>query len=192
MNTKKEIFRPLSYEQANQKADSVLSLMTIDEKIAYIGGDRSFFIRPLPRLHLAEVYMTDATQGVHIREKFRNNDLSKYQLEKSTAFPCPLALAATWNTTLAYQYATAVGEECHGGGIGILLGPGMNTYRISQCGRNFEYFGEDPFLRSRFIEAYVKGVQSTGTVATLKHFVANNTEFFRRKSNSIVDEQYVT
>ena len=189
INMKKETFQPLSYEIADQKADSVLSLMTMDEKIAYIGGDRSFFIRPIPRLHLAEVYMTDATQGVHIREKFRDSDLSKYQLEKSTAFPCPLALAATWNTSLAYQYAAAVGEECRGGGIGILLGPGMNSYRISQCGRNFEYFGEDPFLRSRFIEAYVKGVQSTGTVATLKHFVANNTEFFRRKSNSIVDER---
>ena len=70
INMKKEIFRPLSYEMADKKADSVLSLMTMEEKIAYIGGDRSFFIRPVPRLHLSEVYMTDATQGVHIREKF--------------------------------------------------------------------------------------------------------------------------
>ena len=186
---KKEAFQPLSYELADKKADSVLALMTTEEKIAYIGGDRSFFLRPIPRLNLSEVYMTDATQGVHIRDKFRDNDLSKYQLEKSTAFPCPLALTATWNTALANTYATAIGEECRGGGIGILLGPGMNCYRISQCGRNFEYFGEDPFLRSRFIEAFVKGVQSTGTVATLKHFVANNTEFFRRKSNSIIDER---
>ena len=188
-NMKKEAFQPLSYESADKKADSVLALMTTEEKIAYIGGDRSFFLRPIPRLNLSEVYMTDATQGVHIREKFRDNDLSKYQLEKSTAFPCPLALTATWNTALANTYATAIGEECRGGGIGILLGPGMNCYRISQCGRNFEYFGEDPFLRSRFIEAFVKGVQSTGTVATLKHFVANNTEFFRRKSNSLIDER---
>ena len=188
-NMNKGTFQPLSYELADQKADSVLALMTTEEKIAYIGGDRAFFIRPLPRLNLAEVYMTDATQGVHIREKFRDNDLSKHQLEKSTAFPCPLALTATWNTNLANKYATSVGEECRGSGTGILLGPGMNSYRISQCGRNFEYFGEDPFLRARFIEAYVKGVQSTGTVATLKHFVANNTEFFRRKSNSIIDER---
>ena len=186
---KKEVFQPLPYELADKKADSVLALMTVDEKIAYVSGDRSFFIRPIPRLHLAEVYMTDATQGVHIRENFHENDLSKYQLEKSTAFPCPLNLAATWNTDLAMNYATVVGEECRCGGIGIILGPGMNCYRISQCGRNFEYFGEDPFLRSRIVEAYVKGVQSTGTIATLKHFVANNTDFYRRKSNSIVDER---
>jgi len=67
--------------------------------------------------------------------------------------------------------------------------PGVNGYRISQCGRNFEYFGEDPFLRARMVGEYVKGVQSTGTIATLKHFVANNTDYYRRKSNSIIDER---
>jgi beta-glucosidase len=189
VNMKKEIFQPLSYEAADKKADSVLTLMTLDEIIELIGGDRSFFIRPLPRLNLSEVYMADATQGVHIREKFRDIDLTKYQLEKSTAFPCPISLAAAWNPGLSYMYAEAVGEECRAGGIGILLGPGLNSYRQSQCGRNFEYFGEDPFLRARIVEEYVKGVQSTGTVATLKHFVANNTEYFRRKSNSIIDER---
>ena len=189
LNMGKKPFQPLSYEQADKKADSVLTLMTLDEKIAFVGGDRTFFLRPLPRLNLSEVYMTDATQGVHIREKFRDIDLSKYQLQKSTAFPCPISLAATWNPDLSYKYAEAIGEECRAGGIGILLGPGVNSYRHSQCGRNFEYFGEDPFLRARMVEEYVKGVQSTGTVATLKHFVANNTDFFRRKSNSIVDER---
>jgi len=186
---KSEPFQPLTYEQADKKADSTLALMTTEEKIAYVGGDRSFFIRPVPRLHLKEVYMSDATQGVHIRDKFTDVDLSKYQLEKSTAFPSPILLASTWNPDLAYQYAEAVGEECRAGGIGILLGPGLNEYRQSQCGRNFEYFGEDPYLRARMIEEFVKGVQSTGTVATLKHFVANNTEFYRRRSNSVVDER---
>ncbi len=187
--TQEEIFQPLSYEEACAKADSVLKLMSDDELLSYIGGDRSFFIRAIPRLGLQEIYMADATAGVHIRETFQNNDLSKYKMEKSTAFPCPLALAATWNTDLAYKYARSIGEECRAGGIGILLGPGLNHYRHSQCGRNFEYFGEDPFLRSQLIASYVRGVQSTGTVATLKHFVANNTEYFRRRSNSVVDER---
>lgn len=185
----KVMFQPLSYEEAGAMADSVLALMTLDEKIAYVGGDRDFFLRSIPRLNLREVYMSDATQGVHIREQSGNTDLSKYQLEKSTAFPCPISLAATWNPGLAHEYAEAIGEECRAGGIGILLGPGMNEYRISQCGRNFEYFGEDPLLRARMIEEYVKGVQSTGTIATLKHFVANNTDFYRRRSNSIIDER---
>jgi beta-glucosidase len=184
-----ESFQPLSYEEASSKADSVLALMTLDEKIAYVGGDKSFFIRSNERLNLPEIYFADATQGIHIRQDFRGIDLSSYQPKKSTAFPCPILLASTWNKELAYQYAKSIGEECRASNIGVLLGPGMNLYRISQCGRNFEYFGEDPFLAAGMIENYVKGLQSTGTVATLKHFVANNTDFYRRKSNSIVDER---
>jgi beta-glucosidase len=187
--TEHPVFQPRSEHEATRMAHDLLTRMTNGEKLAYVGGDRSFFIRAIPRLGLREVYMTDATQGVHIRGSFRDVDLSKYQLDRSTAFPCPLLLAATWSRTLAFDYAQAVGEECRAGGIGILLGPGMNSYRHSQCGRNFEYFGEDPYLRSRLIESYVRGVQSTGTIATLKHFVANNTEFFRRRSNSIIDER---
>jgi beta-glucosidase len=189
--TKNEInkFKPFSYEEADRMADSVLTLMTLDEKLKYIGGDKSFFIRGIERLNLNEVYMSDATAGIHIRDSFRDVDLSPYQLEKSTAFPCPLSLAATWNTNLSYKYSEAIGEECRAGGIGVLLGPGMNIYRQSQCGRNFEYFGEDPFLVGTMIYNFVKGVQSTGTVATLKHFVGNNTDYYRRKSNSIIDER---
>jgi beta-glucosidase len=187
---KEEGFVPLSFEEADNKADSVLALMTLEEKLAYVGGYKSFFIRPIERLKLPEVYFSDATQGIHIRYKYRGEiDLSNNQPEKSTAFPCPILLVSTWNPELSYKYAKSVGEECRAGNIGVLLGPGMNIYRISQCGRNFEYFGEDPFLAARMIEKYVKGVQSTGTAATLKHFVANNTDFFRRKSNSIVSER---
>ncbi len=187
--TNVDAFQPRPTAQADAMADSLLKQMTLEEKIAFVGGDRGFFLRPIPRLGLREVYMTDATEGVHIRDNFRNADLTPYQLERSTAFPCPLCLAATWDPGLAHQYAQAIGEECRAGGIGILLGPGMNTYRVSQCGRNFEYFGEDPYLRARIIEEYVRGVQSTGTIATLKHFVANNSEFYRRRSNSIIDDR---
>ena len=183
-------FKPLSFEEATKKADSVLALMTLEEKLAYIGGYKDFFIRPIERLNLPEVYFSDATQGIHIRqESLRGDDLSGNQPKKSTAFPCPIMLASTWNTELAYGYAESIGEECRAANIGVLLGPGMNIYRISQCGRNFEYFGEDPFLVSSMIREYVEGLQSTGTVATLKHFVANNTDFYRKKSNSIVSER---
>ncbi|HES59877.1 MAG TPA: glycosyl hydrolase, partial [Caldithrix sp.] len=184
-----EQFQALDRNEAAAKADSILAMMTLDEKLAYIGGDKSFFIRAIPRLNLQEIYMADATQGIHIRQEFTDNDLSAYQPKKSTAFPAPILLASTWNINLAYQYAKSIGEECRAANVGVLLGPGMNMYRISQCGRNFEYFGEDPYLAAGMIENYVRGLQSTGTVATLKHFVANNTDFFRRKSNSIVDER---
>ena len=174
---------PVSYEMAISKADSVVGNMTIDEKIDMIGGHNSFFVHDVKKANLPQLYLSDATQGVHLRK-----DLDS-QLEKSVAMPCPIMLSSTWNRELAHQYAKSVGEECRAGGIAVLLGPGMNIYRISQNGRNFEYFGEDPFLAGRMIENYVTGVESTGTIATLKHFICNNTDHRRRTSNSVVSER---
>jgi beta-glucosidase len=175
----------ISIDKAEARANAILQRMRVEEKIELIGGYNLFFIRGFEEYGIPELYLADSTQGVHIRRELDN------RMEKSTAFPCPLALSATWNTQLAYQYAKAIGEECRAGGIAVLLGPGMNIYRISQCGRNFEYFGEDPFLAARMVENYVVGVQETGTMATLKHFLCNNTDHHRRRSNSVVDERTV-
>ena len=174
---------PVSYEQADKRAEVILSKMSIEEKTELISGYRSFYIKGFEKYGIPELYLSDATQGVHIRKNLSSS------VEKSTAFPCPIALSSTWNPTLANQYASCIGEECRAGNIAVLLGPGMNIYRIAQCGRNFEYMGEDPFLTSRIVENYVVGMQNTGTMATLKHFVANNTDYYRRRSNSIVDER---
>lgn len=185
--TMEEVFKPysppISYEKAREKADSILKQMTLEEKISMVGGYNSFFIKGFEKFGIPSLYLSDATQGVHIREDLDN------QLEKSTAFPCPIALTSTWNTKLAHNYAKSIGEECRAGDIAVLLGPGMNIYRISENGRNFEYFGEDPFLASRLIENYVVGMQNTGTISTLKHFIANNSDYRRRTSNSVVDER---
>lgn len=175
----------VDYKTADKRASEILSNMTLEEKISLVGGERSFYIKGFEKYKIPELYLSDATQGVHIRKEINTG------LPKSTAMPCPSALTATWNIELAHDYAKAVGEECRAGGIAVLLGPGMNIYRVSQNGRNFEYFGEDPFLAARMIENYVVGMQSTGTMATLKHFLLNNTEYYRRKSNSIVDERTI-
>jgi len=174
---------PVSYDDADARAVALVAQMSTAEKLQMITGANSFYIKGLPRLGIPELYLADATQGVHLRKNLSNG------LEKSTAFPAPIALASTWNPGLAYRYARSVGEECRAGDVAVLLGPGMNIYRVSQCGRNFEYFGEDPFLAARLIERYVIGVLDTGTIPTLKHFVANNTDFHRRTSNSVVDER---
>jgi beta-glucosidase len=174
---------PVTYEDADRRAGEILAKMKVDEKVQLITGSNGFYIKGFPQYGMPDLFMSDATAGVHIR-----NNLPQH-MEKSTAFPVPIGLAATWNPGLAYAYAHSVGEECRAGGIAFLLGPGMDVYRISQCGRNFEYFGEDPFLASRMIERYVAGVLDTGTIPTLKHFIANETDYFRRTSNSIVDER---
>lgn len=178
----------MSVVEAARQADSLLSKMTLDEKISMTRGYSRFFFNGIERLGIPYIYLSDASQGVNMRHNLPDPTMVR-QLEKSTAFSCPIMLAATFNPALAYDYARSIGEECRAGGVEVLLGPGLNIYRNSQCGRNFEYFGEDPFLTSRITENYVQGMQSTGTAACLKHFLANNTEFYRRRSNSILDER---
>ncbi|GAF01903.1 beta-glucosidase [Saccharicrinis fermentans] len=174
---------PINYNDARAQAIKILAQMTMDERISMIGGYNTFFTKGFEKFNVPAMYLSDATQGVNIRSHLDD------QLQKSVAFPSPIALASTWNKELAGNYAKSIGEECRAGEIAILLGPGMNIYRIAQNGRNFEYFGEDPYLVARMIENYVVGMQSTGTMATLKHFVANNTDYKRRTSNSVVDKR---
>lgn len=165
------------------RAQAVLKELTLDEKIKMVAGFHDFYAPGNERLGLRPLYFSDASQGVHIRPKLNTG------LEKSTAFPCTLALAATWNPELASTYAHAIGEECRAGDIAVLLGPGMNIYRTSQNGRNFEYMGEDPYLAGSMVANYVRGLQSAGVMATLKHFVCNNDEHRRHTCDSIVDER---
>jgi beta-glucosidase len=183
MNEFKPFTPPVDYAKADSMASKLVGQMTIDEKISMLGGHNMFYTQEIKRLNIPALLLSDATGGIrmlpHIKEK----------IGKSTAFPCPVLLAATWNPDLAYQYANSIGEECNAAGISILLGPGVNIYRVSQNGRNFEYFGEDPFLGSRMVEQYIKGIQSTGTMATLKHFLCNNHEYHRRTTNVIVDNR---
>ena len=161
---------------AKQRAELLLDAMTLREKIEFISGYEFFSVRPLPKLGLRSVLMSDATMGVRGHGR-------------STAFPAALAMAATWNTKLLHGVGRAIGEECRAKGIDVLLGPGINMYRIPNGGRNFEYFGEDPFLTSRAAVSYIEGVQDTGVVATVKHYIANNSDFDRDRMSSEVTER---
>jgi len=172
--------KPATFEQADKQAQQLVQLMTPAERFKLVGGDVMGTF-PIKRLGIPAVHFTDASAGI------RKN--KNYYYDKTTAFPCPQLLAATWDTTMAYQYAKAIGEECRASGIHFLLGPGMNIMRNSLCGRNFEYVGEDPYLAGQIIASYVRGLQSTGTAATLKHFAGNETDFRRRLSNSIISDR---
>ena len=178
----------VSWDEAYRQADSLIARLSLDEKIYFARGYSSFFFYGVPEKGIPYLYLSDATQGVHLRNNLPDSTMVR-QLERSTAFPCPIMLASSFDPELAFRYAEAVGEECRAGGIEVLLGPGLNVARNSQCGRNFEYFGEDPLLTSVMAAAYVRGMQSTGTAACLKHFIGNETEFYRRRSNSLIDER---
>ncbi len=160
----------------DQQVDSLLKKMTIEEKIELLGGVDRFFIKGIPRLNIPRVKMSDGPLGIRANGK-------------STAFPASIALAATWNSELAFKVGQAIGLECRAKDIGILLAPAINIYRAPMDGRNFEYFGEDPLLVSKMAVAYVQGVQKNKVVATVKHFVANNQEYDRHWVSSNVDER---
>lgn len=170
--------------EAEAQAARLLALMTAEERFTLVSGGNSFGLSGVPRLGVPPINFADASAGIRI---IKNTPTQVYK--QTTAFPAPLLLAATWDNGLAYEYARAIGEEMRAGGIHVLLGPGGNIYRMSRCGRNFEYFGEDPFLTARMMENHVLGLQSMGVAATIKHFIANETEHYRRSTNSLIDER---
>jgi beta-glucosidase len=159
-----------------RRVDSILRQMTLEEKIDLLGGVDDFFIRALPRLGLPRLKMADGPSGV------RNYG-------PATAMAAGIGLAATWNPALAERVGTEIGRDARAKGVHFLLGPGVNIYRAPMNGRNFEYFGEDPFLASRIAVGYIKGVQSQGVSATIKHFMGNNSEFDRHNTDSVIDER---
>ena len=180
----------MSWEEATAKASEVLATLSLEEKIEMTHGHNKFFLPGAPAKGLPHVFMVDASAGVRINHSIPDQNEVRHP-EKTTQFPANIMLASTFNTELAKAYGEAVGYETRMAGAGVLLGPGMNIYRSSQCGRNFEYLGEDPYLAATMVENYVTGMQGTGTMACLKHFLCNNTEFYRRLSNSIVDERAI-
>src|SRR5882672_1640448 len=166
----------LGSAEIERRVDSILNQMTLEEKLALLGGVDGFFIRDVPRLNLPRLKMADGPVGV------RN-------FGPATAFAGGVTLAATWNPALAQLVGTELGRDARAKGVHFLLAPGVNINRAPMNGRNFEYFGEDPFLASRIAVGYIKGVQSQGVSATVKHFLGNNSEFDRHQTDSIIDER---
>jgi beta-glucosidase len=175
-----------TWDVARQQAQKLMEAMTPSERFALVCGDGSAGTPAFPRLGIKAVQFSDASAGIN---NGAPGGSRRDRFPKTVAHPALNLLAATWDPQIAQEYAKSIGEECRSGGIQVLLGPGMNMYRASICGRNFEYVGEDPWLASQIIAAYVKGIQSTGTASTLKHFIGNEIEAHRRATNSIIDER---
>ena len=167
----------------------LVSKMTLEEKaMLVVGAGKSRRIpgaagetRSIERLGIPSIVTADGPQGVRIE-----GDGKPYS---ATAFPSAIVLASTWNPEVAEKVGRAMGEEAREYGVDILLAPGMNIHRNPLCGRIFEYYSEDPLLTGEMAAAFVKGVQSQGVGACLKHFVANNQETNRRLVDTIVSER---
>ena len=156
------------------RVKDLVQRLTLEEKVDMLGGT-GFDSKPNERLRIPQFKMTDGPVGV--------------RTGKSTAFPSGIAMAATWDPALIHRIGKAIGEEVVGKGRNTLLGPCVNIQRVPHGGRNFESFGEDPFLAAQIATEYIKGVQSTGVIATVKHFAVNNQETDRDRINVKVSER---
>ncbi|MCM1501875.1 MAG: glycoside hydrolase family 3 C-terminal domain-containing protein [Bacteroidales bacterium] len=159
-----------------KRAKELVRQMTLDEKIDYISGLKSFYLRAIPRLNIPEIRMADGPCGV------RNNT-------RSTLYPCGICSAASWNREAVEQMGHGLALDAKARGVDIMLGPGVNIYRAPMCGRNYEYFGEDPYLAGETAKHYIVGLQDEGVMAVVKHFAVNNQEYARHSVSSDVDER---
>jgi len=160
-----------------QRVDALIHKMTLDEKLAYIGGT-GFGLRAVPELGIPALNMSDGPYGTRSNSGF-----------PSTTYGAGINQAASWDPALAARVGAGIGRDARARGVHFMLGPGVNIYRSPRNGRNFEYFGEDPFLSGQIAANYITGMQKQGVSATVKHFLVNNSEFLRHDSDSVVDER---
>ncbi len=166
----------------------ILRRMTLEEKIHLLSGKNFFDTLDYPQYGITSMVMADGPCGLR-RQEGENDHLGIHPSIPATATVSGGCLAATWNRECAYKNGKILGEEAAREGVDVLLAPAMNIVRSPLCGRNFEYFSEDPCLTGEIAAAYTDGVQSTGTGACLKHYAANNQETEREFINTIVDER---
>ena len=158
--------------------------MSLEEKASLCSGLGFWYTKPIERLGIPSIMMTDGPHGLRKQEK----DVFGKSVP-ATCFPTAVTLASSWDRKLIEKVGSAIGEECQAEGVSILLGPGANIKRSPLCGRNFEYYSEDPFLSSEMTLHFIRGVQSQGVGTSLKHFCANNQEHRRLTVNVMVDER---
>jgi beta-glucosidase len=165
---------------------AIIAKMTLEEKAALCSGATMWTTTPVERIGVPEMMVTDGPHGVRRAADVRT--LSAGTLP-ATCFPTASSLASTWDVDLLQRMGQALGEECIALKVDVLLGPGNNMKRTPLCGRNFEYFSEDPYLAGEMAASLINGVQSKGVGTSLKHFAANNQEFQRFSINVEMDER---
>lgn len=174
-----------------QRVQDLLGRMTLQEKVAMLSGADWMQSVPNQRLGIPSIKMSDGPIGIRSWEgpSAKTGGMKAQDQVMTTAFPVGAAMAATWDTELLQQQGQAIGQEVKALGRDMILGPTVNINRTPLWGRNFEGYGEDPYLTGRLAVAYIKGVQGEGVIATVKHFAANNQEFARHRINAVVDER---
>jgi beta-glucosidase len=167
---------------------SLILIMTVEEKASLCCGEGFWHTTALPQHDIPALVLTDGPHG--LRKQFGETDhLGLNESMETTCFPTAAGMASTWNRRLIERVGMALGKECQAEGVQIILGPGANIKRSPLCGRNFEYFSEDPYLSGQMAASHIIGVQSQGIGTSLKHFAVNNQETKRFNIDAVVDER---
>ena len=174
-----------------RRVQDLLGRMTLEEKVAMLSGASWMETVQNRRLGIPSIKMADGPIGIRswAGPSAKTGGMTSKLQVTTTAFPAGVAMAATWDADLLQQEGRAIGQELKALGRDMILGPTVNINRTPLWGRNFEGYGEDPYLASRLAVAYIKGVQGEGVIATVKHFAANNQEFERHRVDAVVDER---
>lgn len=167
---------------------NIISKMTLEEKCSLLSGEGNFTTKAVKRLGIPSMFLSDGPHGIRKQEGAADH-LGLNASRPATCFPTAATVANSWDEGLAEEIGKMLGEEAAAQGVSILLGPALNMKRSPLCGRNFEYFSEDPYLAGKIAAAYIRGIQSKGVGACPKHFAANNQETLRMHNDSVVDER---
>ena len=170
------------------KHEELLLKLTLEEKAALLSGKTVWQTRDIPRFKIPSVFLSDGPHGIR-RQAGSGDHLGLNASLKATCFPTAAAIANSWDPELGEEIGKALGEEAAAQNVNIVLGPGLNMKRSPLCGRNFEYFAEDPYLAGKMAAAYIRGIQSQGVYACPKHFAVNSQEERRMAMNAVVDER---
>ncbi len=169
-------------------AKEILGQLKIEEKCALLSGKNEWMSRDIPRLDLQSIVFSDGPHGLR-RQGESGDHLGLGKSLPATCFPTAATVASSWDQELAEEIGTALGQEANAQNVNVLLGPGLNIKRSPLCGRNFEYFSEDPYLAGKIAAGYIRGIQSKGVYACPKHFAVNSREYRRMSMNAVVDER---
>ena len=170
------------------KNAEIIAKLNLEQKCALLSGAGTFTTRGCPKAGVPSITLSDGPNGVR-KQAGTADHLGLNPSVPATCFPTAATVACSWDPALGEQLGRAMGEEAAAQEVSVLLGPGLNTKRSPLCGRNFEYFSEDPYLSGKLAAAYVRGIQSNGIAACLKHFAVNSQELRRMASDSVVDER---
>lgn len=170
------------------KHEDIIEKMTLEEKAAFLSGKGEWNTRDIPRLNIPSVYCADGPHGIR-KQAGAGDHLGLNESLPATCFPTAATIANSWDEELGKEIGKALGEEASVLDVQVLLGPGLNIKRSPFCGRNFEYFSEDPYLAGKMAASYIRGIQSQGVYACPKHFAVNSQELRRMAMNSVLDER---